>query len=520
MREVGEAIVVEAWAEPRHLPEGGGQAQILVRVQKRGGRRIPGVEVRLRSSEGTLFSGGNVLVTDAQGMTRDRLTTRHAATLTLNAGGTRVSFEVKVGQALAQADPQAQAESGAIAVLREFDQLAAQALWPGFEPRTIAVEVYDGANTYLFHHPRPAEGFVEEAALPGAFVYRGQHETVRANTGTEVNGIPTATADLSRSQRTLREQASLLIHEAFHVYGKRSHPEWPANEATLFVYPLDNPELLAERRLETRALVRALAAPPGPEATCAAAAALAARERRAARMPAEAIAYERGTELNEGLAQYVEYRSIGRPPVLSEADFPAGQIRQRGYATGQAWAVLLERLAPGWEGKLDGSLDARLRASLETAQCPDEEAASLEDETTRARRDVAELVASRTERERGFLNAPGWQLEILAGKEPLWMQAFDPLNVTNLGGNRVLHTRWLKLGNGSGSLEVLKHASLTEGVGPHPLFNGAKRLIATGLAEPKVTESDGTVSIEVEGVKARLAGTVERDGNLILVRVR
>jgi hypothetical protein len=99
VRVAPEPIVVTAWAEPRHLPAGGGQAQILVRVQKRGGGRLPGVEVRLRSSEGTLFSAGQTLTTDAQGMTRDRLSTRHSATVTLNAGGTPYRVEVQVGEA-------------------------------------------------------------------------------------------------------------------------------------------------------------------------------------------------------------------------------------------------------------------------------------------------------------------------------------------------------------------------------------------------------------------------------------
>jgi hypothetical protein len=95
---VQEPIVVAAWAEPRQLPAGGGQAQILVRVQKRGGRRYPGVEVRLSTSAGSLYSAGRVLVTDAQGMTRDRLTTRRSAIVTLNAGGTRYRFEVAVAE--------------------------------------------------------------------------------------------------------------------------------------------------------------------------------------------------------------------------------------------------------------------------------------------------------------------------------------------------------------------------------------------------------------------------------------
>jgi hypothetical protein len=95
---VQEPIVVAAWAEPKELPAGGGQSQILVRIQKRGGRRFEGVEVRLRSSTGALFSSGRVLVTDASGMTRDRLTTKKTATITLNAGGTRYRFQVPVAE--------------------------------------------------------------------------------------------------------------------------------------------------------------------------------------------------------------------------------------------------------------------------------------------------------------------------------------------------------------------------------------------------------------------------------------
>ena len=95
---VAEPIVVAAWAEPKQLPAGGGQAQIMVRIQKRGGKRFPGVEVRLRSSGGTLYSAGRVLVTDESGMTRDRLTARKTVTITLNAGGTRYRFRVPMAE--------------------------------------------------------------------------------------------------------------------------------------------------------------------------------------------------------------------------------------------------------------------------------------------------------------------------------------------------------------------------------------------------------------------------------------
>ena len=96
VKKVDEEIVVAAWAEPSRLPPGGGQAQILVRVQKRGGAAFAGVEVRLSVSGGSLYSGGRVLLTDARGTTRDRLTAKGAARITLNAGGMRYSFRVPI----------------------------------------------------------------------------------------------------------------------------------------------------------------------------------------------------------------------------------------------------------------------------------------------------------------------------------------------------------------------------------------------------------------------------------------
>ena len=96
VRKVQEEIVVASWSEPSRLPPGGGEAQILVRVQKRGGRVYPGVEVRLRASPGTLYSQGRLLVTDRNGMTRDRLTTRQTSRVVLNAGGVVYRFTVPV----------------------------------------------------------------------------------------------------------------------------------------------------------------------------------------------------------------------------------------------------------------------------------------------------------------------------------------------------------------------------------------------------------------------------------------
>lgn len=99
VRRASEEVVVAAWAEPARLAPPGGQVQILVRAQRRDGRPYPGVQVRLSSTSGSLLSRGRVLVTDASGMTRDRLRLRATAAVVLNAGGTRYKFDVPVADA-------------------------------------------------------------------------------------------------------------------------------------------------------------------------------------------------------------------------------------------------------------------------------------------------------------------------------------------------------------------------------------------------------------------------------------
>jgi hypothetical protein len=97
-------VVVAAWAEPKELPPRGGQAQIIVRAQRRGGKPFEGVEVRIRTSAGSLFSQGRLLVTDATGRTRDRLTARKDATITINAGGAVYRFKVPLRPEAAEAE--------------------------------------------------------------------------------------------------------------------------------------------------------------------------------------------------------------------------------------------------------------------------------------------------------------------------------------------------------------------------------------------------------------------------------
>ncbi|MCL4543132.1 MAG: hypothetical protein M1118_00820 [Chloroflexi bacterium] len=401
-----------------------------------------------------------------------------------------------------------------LALLAEVDRLAARPLWPNYDPCTLPVAIYDGRQTWLFRHPNPPPEFAPSNTRPDALVFGGLHPSVRANTSVTVNGHATATALLSNtSGRRVTDLAALVIHELFHVFQCQCHPDWTANEADLFVYPMDDAELLAVRRLETAALRQALHTPDPTEQAAWAAAALGYRRERFEHLPSEAVAYERGNELQEGLARYVESKARGdhdRLAVLDQ-DFPADGVRARTYVVGLALALLLDRLAPGWQEELEAGettpLDELLEAALHRvapaplAFSPEERARAM----AQAQADVATLQRERSEQRQVFFALPGWQVVIrIEQGEPLWPQAFDPSNVQQLGSGEVLHRRWLRLGNAADTVEVLGHPALTEAAGTHPLFTGVRTVTVTGLPEQPVvrTAAADALAVTAAGVTA------------------
>jgi hypothetical protein len=417
------------------------------------------------------------------------------------------------------------------AVVKEADQLAARDLWPGFDPRTIPVAIYDGERTLLFRHPSPPEGFAPVPGRDAVYAYIGRHPSVTANSSAKLGGVQTATLMPPAGAGSLRTRAGVLIHEAFHVFQREHHPAWSANEIELFTYPVDDPELLALRRSETEALRRAIAQRNADGAACWTRAALDLRQKRFGALPAGSASYERYTELNEGLATYVERRATGEPDstVLGTHDFAPEEIRQRSYRSGVAVARLLDRFSPAWRTTLTETdsipLDIMLSAALVTPASGASTCVLGATDRDRihaaAAADVRTLRARRAESRRVFLEQPGWRLVIAAPGTPLFPQGFDPLNVQVVSSGEVLHTRFLKLGNDSGAIEVLGRAALTEAAGSHPLFNGVRTLTVTGLAsEPVITEASGVVKVAAVGVTAELRGaTVERTGQTVTVRL-
>ena len=404
-------------------------------------------------------------------------------------------------------------QSPVFGVLEEFDRIAAQPLWPGFEPRQIPVALYDGFNTYLCRHPAPPKEFQPLEDHPGIFVFAGRHPSMLANTSTGIGGITTATVTLDAAGRN---QAAILVHECFHVFQRQRHPSWAPNEATLFTYPVEDLEGLALSRLELEALRRALA----EDAACWTGRALKIRRERFARLPADAVAYERGTELNEGLAQYVEGLAAGRKDLQFRV-FGPSEVRQRGYLSGEALARLLDRAAPGWKLKVERSLDELLPEPA-GANCDftgEERQAALRE----AQSGLDALRQRRAELRRMFETQPGWRIVVQAADgKPLLLKSFDPLNVERLSEREILHKRMLQLGNDAGSLEILNHGSMTTAAGAHPLFDGVRKWIVTGLeAPPEVKRTGNRISIATPGVKLLFTGAeVENEPQAIVIRLR
>jgi hypothetical protein len=402
-------------------------------------------------------------------------------------------------------------------------------LWPGYDPMSVPLAVFDGSSTFLFRHPAPPEEFTRDGDL---WALEGRYPSVTANSSTLIGGVSTATVMLETlpPDGLPEERAALVAHEGFHVFQGTAGRSWGANEADLFTYPVDDARLLMLRRLETEALRRAFASEDEEETRAWALRALSLRDERFALLDPVSQAYERGMETMEGTANYIQSVVEGRDrPSLPEGGFAPENVRSRAYETGTAWAFLLDRFSPEWQEAF-GTDDTQFLHSILAGALGDtarsdglgtftiSEIAAVEQET---QSDVEGVLERRVERRAEFESVPGWRVVVEAGEaNPLWPQGFDPLNVRLVEGG-VLHSRFIKLGNGNGKLEVMGAGALTEEVGPHPLFNGVRRLLVTGFeGEPAVVVESERVTISSDGFSADfVSASVERGDQEVVIHL-
>jgi hypothetical protein len=412
-------------------------------------------------------------------------------------------------------------------IAAEVERLGAAPLWPGYEPLRTPLAIYTGSATFLFRHPTPPEGFTPAGG--GVHRWEGRHPAATSNSSADIGGTSTATllADGPRASQKPTVLAAVALHEAFHVYQRAHHKSWSGNEGDLFLYPFDDPRLLALRRIESAELRRALAAPAPGVAACHARGALEARRLRFAAMDSAFARYERANELNEGLATYIQLRAAGGATVtIPEAEWPATGVRDRFYAVGPALAFLLDRFRPGWQEALEAddgqALDGMLGGVLAgSGDCRMAEAEKAGIEAAAAR-DAGAVVAARTARRLAFDERPGYRVVIEAAEgKPLWPQGFDPLNVERADGG-ILHTRFLRLGNDAGTIEGVDGAAdleaFTEAAGAHPLFNGVRRVSYVLPSRPELSRAEGKVIVRGPGFRAEFEGgeAVEAGGALTI----
>lgn len=422
-------------------------------------------------------------------------------------------------------------EARAVAINRDLLRIAETTpLWPGYRPAGIPLAIYAGDRTYLFRHPSPPPEFTTTA---GVTSMPGRHPAVTANSSTPIGGVVTATllSDGPRAALPLAEQSAVALHEAFHVFQRTAHAGWQGNEGDLFTYPVERADLLRLRREESEYLRRALEATASTRA-CLAREAMARRAERFALLTPAHVAYERNSEMNEGLATYVQLRAAGKRRVeVPAAEFAATAVRQRFYAVGPALAFLLDGTRPDWQDelerqdslRLDGLLSRAVAGAPGNCPLPPTVASAI---AQRAARDAAGVASDRIAARRTFDERAGWRVVIEADPgAPLWPQGFDPLNVAAVAGG-TLHHRMLKLGNDSLTVSMVDGEgadleALTEAVGAHPLFNGIRRVEIVLPGKPSIAREGGAVTISAPGLQGRFAGSiVTEEPNRVVVRPR
>lgn len=241
-------------------------------------------------------------------------------------------------------------------------------VWPGWDASGTPILFYlPGVQDALVNHPAPPAGFVRASGpwLPEGWTLhlRDGATTMTLdgqNTSTVVAGIPTLVvadplsnlrAQLAlllddprpRDERLLdlapdrlagdvHDELGMIVHEAFHVHQDVAGPGKSASEGWLLQYPWLAAPVNATFALEGELLARALETSDEEAAWECALRWLAVRRDRRGALPAQAVAYEDGTEFNEGLAKYTEWRLS---EVLEGRDAPGGLWWRRGFR-GQA----------------------------------------------------------------------------------------------------------------------------------------------------------------------------------------
>jgi hypothetical protein len=282
-------------------------------------------------------------------------------------------------------------------------------------------------------------------------------------------------------KQTPEENVLLVFHEAFHAFEHdpaRPGARWRFENAFhLFDYaslPARNNALFA---VEGQLLYAALEAGKEEGARKKVRQFLAVRALRQAEMDAPLVAFEKGAESNEGMAEYAGVKAVVEGMAAAKAKRVAAAFsftdgprylrekyrkltsitsigkndRLKFYYTGSAQGLLLDRLAPGWKEKLQekaaavqellagavGGVPGRKEAEAALQTCGYETLLKEEEAQAKRRKEAGEALL------RSLLEQKGrrYTIDVSATGQLGDYVSFDPMNVTVLDGKRRLHTR-------------------------------------------------------------------------------
>ena len=414
-------------------------------------------------------------------------------------------------------------------VIAAFDHVAEMDLWPGFEATAFPIAVYDGDRTLLLRHPSPPADFVPLEGHDGVWVSPGKHPAMRWNSNADIGGVRTATLLLTiEPGRPVEYEAHILFHEVFHLFSKPLHPTWRPNEIYRYSYPMADLDNYRLQLLEEEAMARAVESQTGEATASWAAAALEIRRERMARLSNEHRAFEIALELQEGTAVYMGRSTIGvaaDTEGLREVRGPE-EIRWRGYETGAAIAVLLDRLLPSWKEVLDAEPDTTLAALLSAALAAregtlaaftDEEQAAF---THQAGVAITELAAERAALYEDFAGRTNRVVIRLADKnEYMEVSRFDPMAVEVLNRGEALQAHVLSASHSRGELSLNNPhfvrrslggvIALTIPAGDHPFLDGFRVVSVAGFSGgPTVVREGDIITVTAEGLSAAFDGAL------------
>lgn len=287
---------------------------------------------------------------------------------------------------------------------------------------------------------------------------------------------------------SLEENLSITFHEAFHAFQrdpKRAGAKWGAeNSLLVFEYQESSARANALFSIESRILQAALESNSNSELKKKVGQFLAIRRLRQSEIEPRFVQFEKGAELNEGLAEYAGTKAVlvgmsaaGRKQIsvpFTETNATAflkkkyeklasitkigRNIRLKFYYTGSAQGLLLDRLMPDWKTKVQAegkSLQNLLEENV--GKLPEEKAVgkilrqhNYEYILSEEEKAVAQRKADNQALLEKTLNQPGrkYTIDYSALSKPGGIRNFDPMNVTMVNPKIRVHTRSVKFAAG------------------------------------------------------------------------